>query len=423
MTAITSVQPLDMNWVRGHFPSLEGEWTFCDNAGGSQILKPVVDRLQDYLLTSNVQLGASYEVSQLATERLKAASDFAATYVNAADPSEVVMGPSTSMLLRILALCLGATLQPGDEVIVTDSDHEANITPWLELQAQGIEIKTWQTNRDSLRLEIDDLAPLLTDRTRLVTLTHASNLLGHINPIRQIADQVHQAGALLCVDGVGYAPHRLIDVQAMDVDFYVFSYYKVYGPHHALLYGKRDLLLELPGFNHDFIGPEQVPYKFQPGGANYELSYSTLGLKDYFVNLCLHHQAPGDALRHHLVHSFDRITNHEAQLSQRLLEFLTTRSDVKIIGPRTADPQVRVPTIAFTIEGVPSATVPPQADAQRIGIRYGDFYAKRLITRLGLVAQGGVIRVSIVHYNTLEECDRLITILDRLLQNPGLPVP
>lgn len=412
MTASTPVQPLDIAWVRGQFPSLTAGWTFFDNAGGSQILHPVVNRLQEYLLTSNVQLGASYEISQMAVERLKAANEFAATYINAADAAEIVMGPSTSMLLRILALCFGATLQPGDEVVVTDCDHEANITPWLELQDRGVVIKTWKTNPESLSLEIADLQLLLTNRTRLVTLTHTSNVLGHINPIQQIADLVHQAGALLCVDGVGYAPHRMIDVQAMDVDFYVFSYYKVYGPHHALLYGKRDLLLKLPGFNHDFIGTEQVPYKFQPGGANYELSYSTLGLKDYLVDLSRHHQDKANTLRQQLIGSFQRITEHEARLSQRLLEFLNGRAKISIIGPSTPDPEVRVPTIAFTIDGVHSATVPRQVDAHHIGIRYGDFYAKRLIQRLGLADQGGVIRVSMVHYNTLEECDHLIKVLD-----------
>ncbi len=415
MPIASSVQPLDMQKVRAFFPSLAGEWAFFDNAGGSQILQPVVERLQDYLLNSNVQLGASYGISQIATERLQAANEFAATFINAADASEVVMGPSTSMVLRILALCLGDTLQQGDEIIVTDCDHEANITPWLELQKRGIIIKTWRTNLNSLSLELADLETLLTPRTRLVSLTHTSNVLGQINPIRSIADLVHQTGALLCVDGVGYAPHRLVDVQAMDVDFYVFSYYKVYGPHHALLYGKRKLLLSLPGFNHDFIGSDQVPYKFQPGGANYELSYSTLGIQDYLVHLNQHHSNGADSLRKQLIKSFERITDHEAQLSQRLLKFLNDKPKVKVIGPTLWDATVRVPTIAFTVDGVHSATVPPQVDAHKMGIRYGDFYAKRLIQALGLAEQGGVIRVSMVHYNTLEECDRLIEVLDGII--------
>jgi cysteine desulfurase family protein (TIGR01976 family) len=406
---------LDMDFVRAAFPALQSDWCFFDNAGGSQILQSVIDRMQTYLVTTNVQLGASYGVSQKATERLQAANQFAATLVNAADVSEVIMGPSTSMLLRVLAHCVGKTLVPGDEIVITNCDHEANITPWLELQQQGIVIRTWSMNPDSLTLELADLEPLLTPRTRLVTVVHASNVLGQLHPIRAIADRVHQAGSLLCVDGVGYAPHRLVDVQAMDVDFYAFSFYKVYGPHHAMLYGKRDLLLGLPNFNHEFIAPEQTPYKFQPGGANYELSYSILGIKDYLMTLSRHHGREYHSLRQELIHGFELISHHEAELSERFLDFLNSHPRVRVIGPTSADAEVRVPIIAFTVDGLNSATIPPLVDPHKIGIRYGDFYARRLIHDLGLADQGGVVRVSMVHYNTIAECDRLIHILEGIL--------
>lgn len=407
---------LQMDVVRQQFPSLATDWLFMDNAGGSQIAQPVIQRLQDYLLNSNVQLGASYAISQLATERLAEASRWAATYINAADPSEVVMGASTSLLLRILAHCFGQTLRPGDEIIVTNCDHEANITPWVEQQQQGITVKFWPLNPDTLTLELADLEPLMMPRTRLVSLTHASNILGTLNPITAIADFIHQRGALICVDGVGYAPHRLIDVQAMDVDFYVFSYYKVYGPHHALLYGKRQHLLALPSFNHYFIGPTAIPYKLQPGGANYELSYSTLGLQDYFQHLSIQHGGdPHGNQRSLLAHAFELISRHEERLSQRLLDFLTSKPNVRIVGFPSSDRQQRVPTIAFVVDDIDSATIPPQLDDRKIGIRYGDFYAKRLIQDLGLTSQNGVVRVSLVHYNTQEECDRLIRYLDPII--------
>lgn len=416
MTLSPLTGTLSLDFVRHCFPTVGSDWVFFDNAGGAQIVQPVLDRLNEYLLTSNVQLGASYAISQTATQRLEQATQQAATWINAAETSEVVMGPSTSMLLRILAACLGKTLQPGDEIIVTNCDHEANITPWRELAHQGIVIKTWCLNPDTLALELEDLIPLLSDRTRLVTLTHTSNILGTINPIRQIADRVHEAGAWLCVDGVGYAPHRLVDVQAMDVDFYVFSFYKVYGPHHALLYGKRDRLFALPSFNHEFIGIDQVPYKLQPGGANYELTYATLGLTDYCCTLAQHHGGKDTApdIRGQLWQAFELITTHEATLSERLLSFLNQKSNVRVIGLTDADPNQRVPTIAFVVDHLDSATVPVQVDAHHIGIRYGHFYAKRLIEDLGLAPQNGVVRVSMVHYNTLEECDRLIEILDKL---------
>ncbi|WP_277878120.1 aminotransferase class V-fold PLP-dependent enzyme [Leptolyngbya sp. FACHB-261] len=288
---MTQPTALQVDFVRQQFPALAGDWTFFDNAGGSQTLKPVVDRISEFLLTSNVQLGASYAVSQWAGERLAKATQAMATLINATDVSEVVMGPSTTMLLRILSLCLAQTFEPGDEIIVTNCDHEANIGAWLDLAKQGIQIKVWQLNADSLELHLEELESLLSPRTRLVALTHASNILGTINPIKAITKLAHAQGALVCVDGVAYAPHRLIDVQDLDIDFYAFSFYKVYGPHHALLYGKREHLLALPGINHYFIGQTNIPYKFQPGNVNYELSYGMLGLCDYLSELAQHHYA------------------------------------------------------------------------------------------------------------------------------------
>jgi cysteine desulfurase family protein (TIGR01976 family) len=414
MVVSSQSHALQLDYVRSQFPALHSDWIFMDNAGGSQIAQPVLQCIQDYLVQSNVQLGASYAVSQVAGDRVRQGDAAAAQLMNAGDPSEVIMGASTSLLLRILAICLSQTWQPGDEVIVTDCDHEANITPWLELQQKGIVVKFWRINPDTLRFHLEDLEPLLTDKTRLVTLVHASNVLGTINPIRAIAQFVHDHGAMICVDGVGYAPHRRIDVQALDVDFYVYSFYKVYGPHHAVLYGKRGHLLSMPGFNHDFIAQDAIPYKFQPGGANYELSYSITGLLDYFLDLARHHSGSTveDDVASRLDHAFDRIASHEAALSDRLLSFLTSKPTVRIIGEPTGDRHQRVPTIAFTVDGVDSASIPPHLDDHHIGIRYGDFYAKRLIQSLDLQTCNGVVRVSMVHYNTLEEVDRLIQHLD-----------
>lgn len=420
---------LGLDFVRSQFPALAGDWVFFDNAGGSQTLKRVVDHIGEFLLTSNVQLGASYAISQQAGKRLQQATQAVTTLINAAHPSEVVMGSSTTLLLRILALCLGQTFSPGDEVIVTNCDHESNIGAWLDLRKQGLTVKFWNVNPETWGLDPKDLKPLLTDKTRLVALTHASNILGTINPIRAIADLVHAHGALICVDGVAYAPHRLVDVQALDVDFYAFSFYKVYGPHHAVLYGKREHLLAMPGINHCFIPETQIPYKLQPGNVNYELSYGLLGLCEYLRDLAQYHQGksfkqpveqPVEAtptldLRQSMVQAFELISAHEQRLSDRLLQFLNQKSDVRVIGKREASQTQRVPTIAFVVNGMDSATIPPQMDLHKVGIRYGDFYAKRLIEDLGLAAQNGVARVSMVHYNTIAEVDRLIEYLDPIL--------
>lgn len=414
---IAQARTLQVDYVRQQFPALAGDWVFLDNAGGSQTLKQVVDRISEYLLTSDVQLGATYAVSQLAGERVLRAREAVATLINAADSTEVVMGGSTSLLLRILSLCLSRTWQPGDEVIVTNTDHEANVSPWMDLQRQGIIVKTWQLNPETLTLELDDLKALLTPRTRLVALVHASNILGTINPIRSIADIAHANGTLICVDGVGYAAHRLVDVQALDVDFYSLSFYKAYGPHYSVLYGKREHLLSMPGINHYFIDGPDIPYKFQPGNVNFELSYGMLGLCDYLSDLAkLHYpDAIEHSLRNRMVQAFNLISAYEAELGDRLLRYLTTKPQVQIIGSLSADQQQRVPTISFVVNGVDSATIPIQVDPYRIGIRYGDFYAKRLIADLGLAEQNGVVRVSMVHYNTLEEIDRLIARFEQIL--------
>jgi len=407
---------LNLDFVRGQFPALDGDWTFFDNAGGSQTLGSVISRIREYLTTSDVQLGASYAVSELAGQRVDESRRAMATYINCAADSEVVMGPSTSMNIRVLSICLGETLAPGDEIIVTNCDHEANIGAWRDLEKKGMTIKTWRINTDSWALDLEDLAKLITDKTRLVALTHASNILGGINPIKDIARFVHDRGAMICVDAVAYAPHRRIDVQDLDVDFYALSFYKTYGPHYAMLYGKQEHLLRMPGINHFFIGPEEIPYKFQPGSVNYELCYGIMGLWDYLGEFAAAHDRSDLANKRsgQVEFAFDIISRHEEALSTRLLDFLKTKSNVRLIGQDDPDRRHRVPTVSFVVEGRDSAEIVLDVDKHNIGIRYGDFYARRLIDDLGLTPRNGVVRVSMVHYNTLQELDRLIELFDGL---------
>jgi cysteine desulfurase family protein (TIGR01976 family) len=406
---------LDVAFVREQFPALGHEWIFMDNAGGSQTAQPVVDRISDYLLHSNVQLGATYSPSRIATERVRAGAAFAAEFVNARDKSEVILGSSTTMLIRILATCIGRTFATGDEIIVTDCDHEANIGAWAELAQKGITIKHWKINRESFRMEPEDLKALLSSKTRLVAVTHVSNILGTIHPIREIAGIVHGAGALICVDGVAAAPHRLVDVQDSGVDFYALSFYKLFGPHIAVLYGRRDLLLGMPGMCHYFIANDDVPYKFQPGSVNYELSYGLLGIRDYLNALASRHEFPGASFREIASFCYRLFAAHEARLAAPLLDYLNARDGVTIIGETTSDAHRRVPTISFTVRNRASDSISLNMDEHRIGIRYGDFYARRLIEALGLSKQNGVVRASLVHYNTQEEVEKLIRAFDQVL--------
>lgn len=219
---------MDINFVREQFPALERDFVFMDNAGGSQVLKQVTNKITDYLLHSNVQLGASYAVSQEAGDRLKSSTEVVSELINASRPEEIVIGSSTTMLMRILSLSISKNWEKGDEIIVTNTDHEANVSPWTDLEKSGFKVKIWHVNPESLELDTKDLEHLLTEKTKLVAVTHASNVLGTINPVKQYAEIVHKAGALICVDGVAYAPHRKVDVQGLDADFYTFSWYKTY---------------------------------------------------------------------------------------------------------------------------------------------------------------------------------------------------
>jgi cysteine desulfurase family protein (TIGR01976 family) len=415
---VEATRPLDLESVRSRFPALDRGTVFLDNGGGSQIVEPVLDRIRDYLVTSNVQLGASYAASRLASDRVAAAHRAVAVLVNATAPEEIVMGPSTTVLFRTLAESLGRTIQPGDEVVVTTGDHEANIAPWIALERFGASVRHWRVDPRTGELDPEDLGPLLGPRTRLVAMTHTSNVLGSINPIRDVADRVHACGAWLCVDGVGFAPHRAVDVRALGVDFYAFSFYKTFGPHHAVLYGRSELLRALPGLGFFFVDEADVPYKFQPGNVNYELSYGVMGVLDYLQEaggLECGDRDDGGYDRAALERAFDRFARHEEALAGRLLDFLTAKEGVRVIGSPSPDRSRRVAIVSFTVDGRRSEEIVHAVDAHDIGIRHGHFYSARLVEALGLDAEDGVVRVSMVHYNTADEIDRLIEILDPLL--------
>lgn len=408
---------LDLSFIRAQFPALGSDFVYLDNAGGSQCLGRVADRIRDYLVTTPVQLGASYAVSQAANEKVLAARRAVAGLINAPHDEEVVMGGATTLLMFQVTQALRAGIRPGDEIIVTDTDHEANIGAWGRLAEAGAVIRFWPMRAETMRLELDDLRALLNERTCWVAMTQASNVLGAVNPVAEVAALVHAAGARLCVDAVAYAPHRLVDVQASGADLYVFSFYKVFGPHYAVLWGRRELLLSLASLNHDFIPPTTLPYKLQPGNVNYELSWGCAGIADYLVEVgervgAWTREGSGRA---RMQAAFDAFEQHEDALAERLLGFLAGKPGVKLIGPASTRGGQRVPTISFVADGQHSETIVRQVDPHGIGIRFGDFYARRLIDKLGLREQGGVVRVSIAHYNTAEEIDRLIAVLDPLL--------
>ena len=408
------MQPLNLTAIRAEFPALGGDCVYLDNAGGSQVLRRVADRIHDYLLTTSVQLGASYAQSQLASEKVLSARRSVAELVNAAHEDEVVMGSATTALMFILTQALLPGIRPGDEIIVTNSDHEANIGGWMRLQQAGAVVKIWQVNLDTLTLELSDLDQLLTGRTKWVAMTHASNLLGSVNPVAEVARRVHAVGGRLCVDGVAYAPHRLVDVRASGADIYVFSFYKVFGPHYAVLWGRRELLLSLPSLNHHFIGPDVLPYKLQPGNVNFELSWGCAGIADYLHDVGITQGTVGSK-RQCMQAAFDAFQCHEDALAERLLAYLRAKSNVRIIGLNKVTNGNRMPTVSFVVAGQHAEVIVRHMDKFNIGIRFGDFYARRLIEALNLQVQGGVVRVSMAHYNTAEEIDKLTSHLEQVI--------
>ncbi|WP_336232509.1 cysteine desulfurase-like protein [Thalassospira sp. CH_XMU1458] len=409
---------LDMDYVHSQFPALANGWTFFDNAGGSQILSKALDRINAFLIERNVQIGGSYEVSQKAAEALLDARKSAAQLVNANRPEEIIFGASTTVLLQNLARAMRSQFKPGDEIVVTIGDHESNIGPWVALEEFGVNIRFWEPDVKTGRLSLDGLKAAMSDKTKLVCVTHVSNIIGEINPIREFADYAHANGAKICIDAVAYAPHRAVDVQAFDADYYVFSLYKTYGPHGAMMYGKYDLLLELDTLYHYFYGKDKVPGKLEAGNPSYEMAYSVCGIVDYLTELG--ERAMGDksgtgTVRDKIVAAYDAIAAQENALTERLLTYLRGRNDCVIVGQDDNRDGTRIPTIAFRFDGRNAEDVCKIIDREKIAIRFGDFHSRRLVEYMGLSDNAGVLRVSMVHYNTIEQVDRLTAAFDRLL--------
>ena len=407
--------PLDTAFVRAHFPALAGPWGLFENAGGTLAAAQVLDRIRTYMAEYQVQPGAAYPASARAAEMIAESHRAMAAMINA-QPEEVMIGPSTSMNVFLLAQALRPGLREGDEIVVTNLDHEANVGAWRKLAASGIAVREWRFDQESFALEPEGLAALLNERTRLVCFGHCSNITGSFTDVPALVRTIHDAGAMACVDGVAYAPHRAIDVKAWDVDFYLCSTYKLYGPHLALLYGKRAHYERAAPLNHFFLDDE-LPLKLNPGGPNHELSAGLAGVTAYLDALHAHHEGETNLPLHgRLAALFERIAAHEEALVAPLLEFLTTKSGVRLFGNPSADRDERAPTVAFAVEGRDAGDIARAVAAHQVAIGAGDFYAARCIEALGLADRGGVVRASMVHYNTADEVTRLISALDEAIE-------
>ncbi|KAI4211758.1 MAG: hypothetical protein LQ351_005532 [Letrouitia transgressa] len=390
----------DIDTVRNHFPAVKiHTQVFLDNAGGSQVLGEVIDSITEYLHETNVQIYASYPVSQQSTSKYNQGLHAAAEFLNA-ELSEIVIGPSTTQLFSNLSSSLALTFPPDSEFVLSSIDHEANIAPWVRLaQARNFAVKWWTPSRSELKLTPENLRPLLSEKTKLVACTHASNLIGTIHDIKAIAEEVHTvSGAMLCVDGVAYAPHREVDVKELGVDFYAFSWYKVYGPHIAVLYGSNLAQSWMASLGHYFHAPaDTLAIKLGLAAASYELVAAIPSVLSYFGS---------DRKK-----TWKAIAAHEGKLQQILLEYLNNRKDIVIYGETSADAKLRVPVVSFSVNGKSSQDIVEKVEAcSNYGIRNGHFYSKRAVDNLLGLKADGVIRVSMVHYNT-----GLVMVLDKVL--------
>lgn len=371
---------------RDRFPALQNtDQVYFDNAGGSQTLGTVIDSIRDYLSNNNVQLGASYAIGQKSTAANVRAFADAAAFIHA-NPDEVAFGSSSTQLLRNLSQTL--RFRPGDELVVSAIDHEANIAPWVDLAERQQLVLKWWKPADTINPELkaSDLAALLSPRTRLVTCTHASNILGNVTDVRAISDAAHQVGALVCVDGVAYAPHRPVDVKALGVDFYVFSWYKVFGPHVGTLYASWAAQTQMRSLGHFFNPAATLENKIGLSGGSYELCQSVSAVVSYLDN-------GGKPL-------WDGMRAHEARLTRMLVDELRQLDAVTLYGCGGGAAE-KLPIVSFTVKGRKSNEIALEVDqASKYAIRWGSFYSDRLVrAALGLPADG-VVRVSMAHYNT-----------------------
>ncbi len=408
---------LDIDYVRSQFPAfkdpLSKDWSFFENAGGSYVPKNVIDKLTGFMTSTKVQPYAEYPMSKIAGENMDLATDLFAKMINA-KKNEIIIGGSTSINLYVLSNALKKYINLGDEVIVTNQDHEANISPWRRLREHGANIIEWKFNLNTHELEISELEKLITPKTKILAVTHCSNIVGSINNLKKICKLAHKNNIIVIGDGVSYAPHGFPNVKELDVDFYTFSLYKTYGPHLALLYGKEEILRELPNQNHEFLNGI-YPYTINPGGPNHEELVSLIGIYEYFENLYNHHFENKELSLLERINKINKIiSDYEEIIANPILDYLTSRKDLKLIGKKKINKKDRAPTISFFSKERTSKTISEILVSNKIATRNDNFYAWRCLKSLGINLDDGVVRLSLTHYNSEDDVNKLISILKKI---------
>jgi cysteine desulfurase family protein (TIGR01976 family) len=398
---------LDIDFVRSNFPafsepSLEGQ-AFFENAGGSYTCGQVIDRLTRTYRSRKVQPYAPYAASQLAGAEMDEARSRLAKLMGV-ETDELSFGPSTTQNTYVLAQAFRQFMSPGEAIIVTNQDHEANTGPWRQLANKGIVVREWKVNPETGHLDTDDLEDLLDEKVRLVCFPHCSNVVGEINPVLEITALCHAAGAFVCVDGVSYAPHGFVDVGNLGPDIYLFSSYKTYGPHQGIMVIRRNLGQLLPNQGH-YFNAGTLYKRFTPAGPDHAQVAACAGMVDYMEALGAHHGVSVGGVH-------DLMRAHEVALLQPLLDAVKDRNSVRLIGPSEA--ASRAPTVALALNR-PGEEVAAELAQHGVMCGGGDFYAVRALEAMGVDMQKGVLRLSFVHYTSEAEVTKAIEALDAVL--------
>ncbi|MEX0284884.1 MAG: aminotransferase class V-fold PLP-dependent enzyme [Paracoccaceae bacterium] len=409
------MQALDTDFVRAQFPAfsqpaLQGQ-AFFENAGGSYTCQQVIDRMFRFYTERKVQPYAPYEASRLGGEEMDEARTRLAAIMGV-EADELSFGPSTTQNAYVLSQAFRQWMSPGEAIIVTNQDHEANTGPWRRLEADGIEIREWKIDPVTGHLNPEDLEGLLDEQVRLVCFPHCSNVVGEINPVAEVTAIAHAAGAFVCVDGVSYAPHGLPNVGQMGPDIYLFSAYKTYGPHQGIMVVRRSVGEHLPNQGHVFNG-DTLFKRFTPAGPDHAQVAASAGMADYLDTLHDHHGGPGGSAADRAGFVHDLMRAHEVKLLQPLLDMLKERNDLRLIG--TAQAEQRAPTVAVAQNRMGGAEAAAKLAEHGVMCGGGDFYAGRPLQAMGVPLDSGVLRVSFVHYSTEDEVAQAMRALDQVL--------
>ena len=409
---------LNLDTIRTHFPALASQTIYFDNPGGTQVAQEALQHISHYLQYTNANHGGAFRTSRESDAVVFKARRAAADFLNAARPEEIVFGPNMTTLTFAISRSLARTLQPGDEIVVTRLDHDANVAPWLLIaEDRGCHVRWVDFHTEDCTLDMEDLERQITPRTRIVAVGYASNAVGTVNDVRRAVQLAHQVGAICFVDAVQYAPHKPIDILALDCDFLACSAYKFFGPHLGILYGKYELLDRLTAYKVRPSG-DLPPDKFETGTQSFEAIAGTLGAMEYFAwvgktfggEYAQNYQDTFSGRRLTLKQAMAAIEAYELELNHSILEGLGSIPGLHMRGitsPHRLDQ--RVPTFSFTLEGWSPEAIAEALDKENINAWNGNFYALAVTERLGLEEKGGLVRVGLTHYNTQPEIDRLVT--------------